>query len=221
MAIVLPINDSESPARGEACSNDTVQAALDRAAVAAIAATRGAQKETENMWKRDQVALPGDNEPPASAPPSPTPSPSMQPPVVAAAGSRPSQSPVAIGESLVMKGELSGSEDLAVDGTVEGTIELRDNVLTIGPNGRIKAQIFAKTVIVLGTVNGNITASDRVDIRDAGSVDGNIVSPRVAIADGAHFRGSVDMQTEGSPPGQAGREGLARAGRRRTLEAIL
>jgi cytoskeletal protein CcmA (bactofilin family) len=96
-----------------------------------------------------------------------------------------------------MKGELSGSEDLAVEGTVEGTIELRDNVLTIGPNGRVKAQIFAKTVIVLGTVTGNITASDRVDIRDAGSVDGNIVSPRVAIADGAHFRGSVDMQKKG------------------------
>jgi cytoskeletal protein CcmA (bactofilin family) len=75
--------------------------------------------------------------------------------------------------------------------------ELRDNVLTIGPNGRIKAQIFAKTVIVLGTVNGSITASDRVDIRDAGSVDGNIVSPRVAIADGAHLRGSVDMQKKG------------------------
>jgi cytoskeletal protein CcmA (bactofilin family) len=148
------------------------------------------------MWKRDQ-ALPGNNEPPASPPP-PTsaPSTSMQPPVVAAA-SRPSQSPVPIGKSVVLKGELSGSEDLAVEGTVEGTIELRDNVLTIGPSGRIKAQIFAKTVIVLGTVQGNITASDRIDIRDAGSVDGNIVSPRVAIADGAHFRGSVDMQKKG------------------------
>jgi cytoskeletal protein CcmA (bactofilin family) len=84
-----------------------------------------------------------------------------------------------------------------VEGTVEGTIELRDNVLTVGPNGRIKAQVFAKTVIVMGTVVGNITTSERVDIRDAGSVDGNIVSPRVAIADGAHFRGSVDMQKKG------------------------
>jgi cytoskeletal protein CcmA (bactofilin family) len=121
----------------------------------------------------------------------------MQPPVVAAASGRPSQSPVPIGQSVVMKGELNASEDLAVEGTVEGTIELRDNVLTIGPNGRIKAQIFAKSVIVLGTVNGNITASDRVDIREAGSVDGNIVSPRVSIADGAHFRGSVDMQKKG------------------------
>ena len=134
------------------------------------------------MWKRDQVALPGNDDPPASPPPNPTPSTPAQPPVVAVPSGRTSQSPVPIGKSVVMKGELSGSEDLAVEGTVEGTIELRDNVLTIGPNGRVKAQIFAKTVIVLGTVNGNITASDRVDIRDAGSVDGNIVSPRVAIA---------------------------------------
>ena len=102
------------------------------------------------MWKRDQVGLPGNNEPPASPPPSPTPSTPVQPPVVAAPSARPSQSPVPIGKSVVMKGELSGSEDLAVEGTVEGTIELRDNVLTIGPNGRIKAQIFARTVIVLG-----------------------------------------------------------------------
>jgi cytoskeletal protein CcmA (bactofilin family) len=67
-------------------------------------------------------------------------------------------------------------------------------VLTIGPNGRIKAQVFAKAVIVLGEVNGNIAASEKVDIRDGGSVDGDIVSPKVAIAEGAHFRGSVDMQ---------------------------
>jgi cytoskeletal protein CcmA (bactofilin family) len=101
-----------------------------------------------------------------------------------------------------MKGELSGSEDLAVDGTVEGTIELRDNVLIIGPNGRVKAQVFAKTVIVSGIVNGNITASERIDIREEASVDGNIVSPRVAIADGAHFRGSVDIQKKGSHGGK-------------------
>src|SRR5262249_38823454 len=75
---------------------------------------------------------------------------------------------------------------------------LRDHVLTIGPNGRIKAQVFAKAVIVLGEVVGNVTASDKVDIRDNGSVDGDIVSPRVAIAEGAHFRGSVDMQRKGA-----------------------
>ena len=101
---------------------------------------------------------------------------------------------VNIGKSVVIKGELNGSEDLTIEGQVEGTIQLRDHVLTIGPNGRIKAQVFAKAVIVLGEVTGNVTATDKVDIRDNGSVDGDIIAPRVAIAEGAHFRGSVDMQ---------------------------
>jgi cytoskeletal protein CcmA (bactofilin family) len=101
---------------------------------------------------------------------------------------------VNIGKSVVIKGELNGSEDLTIEGHVEGTIQLRDHVLTIGPNGKIKAQVFAKSVIVLGEVTGNVTASEKVDIRDNGSVDGDIISPRVAIAEGAHFRGSVDMQ---------------------------
>jgi len=101
---------------------------------------------------------------------------------------------VNIGKSVVIKGELNGSEDLTIEGHVEGTIQLKEHVLTIGPNGKIKAQVFAKSVIVLGEVTGNVTASDKVDIRDNGSVDGDIISPRVAIAEGAHFRGSVDMQ---------------------------
>ena len=123
---------------------------------------------------------------------------------------------VNIGKSVVIKGELNGSEDLTVEGHVEGTIQLRDHVLTIGPNGRIKAQVFAKAVIVLGEVVGNVTASDKVDIRANGSVDGDIIAPRVAIAEGAHFRGSVDMQRKGAaaqtpparPPQPAGATAL-------------
>ncbi|MCX6543198.1 MAG: polymer-forming cytoskeletal protein [Acidobacteria bacterium] len=99
-----------------------------------------------------------------------------------------------IGKSVVIKGELTGSEDLTVEGIVEGKIELREHVLTIGAHARIKAEVFAKVAVVLGEVVGNITASEKVDIRDSGSVEGNIVSPRVAIAEGSHFRGSVDMQ---------------------------
>jgi cytoskeletal protein CcmA (bactofilin family) len=104
---------------------------------------------------------------------------------------------VNIGKSVIIKGELSGSEDLTIEGQVEGRIDLKENVLTIGPNGKIKAEIFAKAVVVLGEVTGNVTASEKVDIRDNGSVDGDIASPRVAIAEGAHFRGSVDMQRAG------------------------
>jgi len=110
--------------------------------------------------------------------------------------------PVNIGKSVVIKGELTRSEDLTIEGHVEGKIELRQNVLTIGPNGRIKAQVFAKSVVILGEVTGNVTASEKVDLRDNGSVDGDIAAPRVAIAEGAHFRGSIDMQRAGAKPGE-------------------
>src|SRR5215813_7846782 len=108
---------------------------------------------------------------------------------------------VNIGKSVVIKGELNGSEDLTIEGHVEGKIELRDHVLTIGPNGKIRASVFAKSAIVIGEVVGNITCSEKVEIRDNGSVDGDIVSPRVAIAEGAHFRGSVDMKRGGAQGG--------------------
>ena len=96
---------------------------------------------------------------------------------------------VNIGKSVVVKGELSGSEDLTIEGKVEGKIELSQHVLTIGPNGQIKAQIYAKSVIVLGKVNGNVVATEKVSIREKGAVDGDITAPKIA-----HFRGSVDMQ---------------------------
>lgn len=107
-----------------------------------------------------------------------------------------------IGKSVVIKGELSASEDLTIEGQVDGKIELKQNVLTIGTNGKITAQIFAKIVIVQGEVHGNITATEKVDIRESGSVDGDVVSPRVAISDGAHFRGSIDMQRAGVKSGE-------------------
>ena len=104
-----------------------------------------------------------------------------------------------IGKSVVIKGDLTASEDLTIEGNVEGKIELRNNILTIGANGKIKAQVLAKAVVVLGEVTGNVTATERVDIRDNGSVDGDLSAPRIAIADGAHFRGSIDMQKQGKP----------------------
>jgi cytoskeletal protein CcmA (bactofilin family) len=108
---------------------------------------------------------------------------------------------VTIGKSIVIKGELSGAEDLTIEGQVEGKVELRDNVLTIGPNGRLKAQIFAKSIVVLGQVTGNLAATERVTIREHGSVEGDIVAPTVAIAEGAYFRGTVDMQRKDQPAG--------------------
>ncbi len=152
------------------------------------------------MWKRDEAVKPASPQPAApAAPVAPTQSASSQP-----EPRRIERDVVNIGKSVVIKGELNGSEDLTIEGQVEGKIELKDHVLTIGANGKIKAQVFAKAVIVLGEVNGNVTATEKVDIRDGGSVDGDIVSPRVAIAEGAHFRGTVDMQRKGGQPhGQA------------------
>jgi len=155
------------------------------------------------MWKRDDAVKPT---PPGSAPAGNVQSQSNQHvnPAPAPEPVRSSDSlrgmekgPVNIGKSVVIKGELTGSEDLTIEGHVEGKIELRQNVLTIGPNGKIKAQVFAKSVVILGEVTGNVTASEKVDLRDNGSVDGDIAAPRVAIAEGAHFRGSIDMQRTG------------------------
>ena len=149
------------------------------------------------MWKRDESVKPTSQPAPPAVPSAPTqqagaaaPQPEIK---------RMGQDMVHIGKSVIIKGELAGSEDLTIEGQVDGKIELKDHVLTIGPNGKIKAAVFAKAVIVLGEVHGNVTASEKVDIRDGGSVDGDIISPRVAIAEGAHFRGSVDMQRKGSP----------------------
>lgn len=124
------------------------------------------------------------------------------------------EEPASIGKSIVINGELSGSEDLTIEGQVDGKIELRNHVLTIGSNGRITAQVAAKSIIVLGHVTGNLIATEKVDIRESGSVEGDIVAPRVAIADGSHFRGSIDMQRKeppASPDGTAaGSESEAR-----------
>ena len=146
------------------------------------------------MWKRDESVKPTTPAPPAPVAPAAVPPQHHQSSAAGDARSQIERDKVNIGKSVVIKGELSGSEDLTIEGHVEGKIELRENVLTIGPNGKIRAEVFAKAVIVLGEVAGNVTASEKVDIRDNGSVDGDIISPRVAIAEGAHFRGSVDMQ---------------------------
>ena len=150
------------------------------------------------MWKRDEAVRPanagagGTKEQSKSAGPAAS---ARQP---AGATTRPPEKDVVhIGKSVVIKGELNGGEDLTIEGQVDGKIELRQHVLTIGPNGKIKAQMFAKSVLVLGEVTGNITATDKVTIGENGSVDGDITAPRVTISEGAHFRGSIDMQRQG------------------------
>jgi cytoskeletal protein CcmA (bactofilin family) len=108
---------------------------------------------------------------------------------------------VNIGQSIQIKGELTGNEDLTVEGKVDGKIMLNDHHLTIGANGRINAEIHAKTVMIVGEVVGNVTADDKVEIAASGSMKGDIVAPRVVLCDGARFKGSIDMDRKpASPP---------------------
>jgi cytoskeletal protein CcmA (bactofilin family) len=100
---------------------------------------------------------------------------------------------VNIGQSIQIKGDLIGNEDLTIEGKVDGKINLKDHNLTIGSNGKITAEIQAKTVMVIGEVVGNITADDKVEVAATGAMKGDIVAPRVVLADGARFKGSIDM----------------------------
>ena len=101
-----------------------------------------------------------------------------------------------IGKSVVIKGELSCGEDLYIDGQVEGTIDPKGNRLTIGPNGRVKANVTARVVVVQGKLEGNIQASDRVDLKQSAVVMGDIATHRISIDDGASFKGSLNIQKE-------------------------
>ena len=102
-----------------------------------------------------------------------------------------------IGKSLVIKGEVTGSESLYIDGRVEGSINLSGNRVTVGRNGVVAANINAREIVVLGKVRGNLTASDRVDIRSDGSLTGDVVAARISIEDGAFFKGGIDIRKAG------------------------
>ena len=99
-----------------------------------------------------------------------------------------------IGKSVVIKGDLSGSEDLYVDGQVEGSISLKTNSLTVGPNGQVKASVEAKGVVVQGKLEGNVAASDRVELRKSAVVTGDISTQRISIEEGAYIKGKIDIQ---------------------------
>jgi cytoskeletal protein CcmA (bactofilin family) len=158
------------------------------------------------MWKRDELrstTTPATNtvdtsvqptaafQPAPAPPPTPAPQPAAAPqpsslPAPAAAGTS------HIGRSVVVKGELTGSQDLTVDGRVEGFIDLREHELTIGPNAAIQAEIISKIVTVFGSVVGNVTA-ETLQLRHGGSLEGNVVCKSMIIQDRAHFCGTVDM----------------------------
>ena len=106
-----------------------------------------------------------------------------------------------IGKSVVIKGELSGSEDLYVDGQVEGSIALKNNSLTVGPNGQVKASVDAKGVVVQGKLEGNVMASDRVELRKSAVVTGDISTQRISIEEGAYLKGAIEIDRDTKPVG--------------------
>jgi cytoskeletal protein CcmA (bactofilin family) len=120
------------------------------------------------MWKEDQSVMPS-------------------------SGSDRAETIMNLGKSVVIKGELSGSEDLTLSGQMEGSIKLPANTLTIGSDADIKAEISATTVVIIGAVTGNVTAGHKVEIQATGSVVGDIISPKLVIADGGHLHGAVQM----------------------------
>jgi cytoskeletal protein CcmA (bactofilin family) len=99
-----------------------------------------------------------------------------------------------IGKSVLVKGELSGSEDLYLDGEVEGSIELHGHSLIIGPNGRVRANVHAKEVVVHGKVDGNLRATEKVELKKSALLNGDIFTQRIIIEDGAFFKGAIDIQ---------------------------
>jgi cytoskeletal protein CcmA (bactofilin family) len=161
------------------------------------------------MWKpTNQPATPGrPNEPERpSTTAAPMAAPSMSTNTMSPSEPAPTPRPVTtttsdqatIGKSLVIKGEVTGSESLYIDGRVEGSINLSGNRVTIGRNGVVAANINAREIVVLGKVRGNLTASDRVDIRSDGSLTGDVVAARISIEDGAFFKGGIDIRKAGS-----------------------
>jgi cytoskeletal protein CcmA (bactofilin family) len=155
------------------------------------------------MWKPNQPAnsSPTPSNEPIRAAVAPTPvfepAPSARPNAAGSNASLPPTDQATIGKSLVVKGEVTGSESLYIDGKVEGAINLPGNRVTVGRNGQVSANISAREVVVLGKVKGNINASDRVDIRSEGALTGDVVAQRISIEDGAFFKGGIDIRKPG------------------------
>ncbi len=122
-----------------------------------------------------------------------------------------SQDQATIGKSLVIKGEVSGSESLYIDGRVEGSIQLPGNRVTVGRNGVVNANINAREIVVTGKVRGNLVASDRVDIRNEGSLTGDVIAQRISIEDGAFFKGGIDIRKPGQKANGEAKDGMPAA----------
>lgn len=150
------------------------------------------------VWKKSDDPPVHNPEPTPANPPRPmtaaAPSPSPAPAASAPEPPRRPATSATIGPSIFIKGDLSGEEDLVIEGRVEGKVDLKQNNVTVGKNGRVKADIFSRVVTVEGEVDGNVFAREQAILRQSGAIRGNITAPRVILEDGSRFKGSIDME---------------------------
>lgn len=150
-------------------------------------------------WKKD--------DPPTYNPAEPAAAPRPAAPAPAAPeGQRRASERATIGPSIFIKGDLSGDEDLVIEGRVEGKVDLKQNNVTVGRNGRVKADVLGRVVTVEGEVDGNVFAQEQAIVRQSGAVRGNITSPRVVLEDGSRFKGSIDMEPKDAARQAHGRQ---------------
>lgn len=147
------------------------------------------------MWKKDETPTAATGPEATRTPPPPPPPASPAPAPASAPASRPAGSSqrAAIGQSIRIRGDVTGDEDLLIQGRVEGSVDLRNHVVTVGAEGEVKASITARVVVVEGVVEGNVSSEEQVVLRASARVKGDITAPRVVLEDGARFRGGVDM----------------------------
>ncbi|HUA99151.1 MAG TPA: polymer-forming cytoskeletal protein [Terracidiphilus sp.] len=148
------------------------------------------------MWKPSQSGQSGStsaNMPPEPARPAPA-SPAVEAPSRPAPATAGTADQATISKGLSIKGEITGTESLYIDGKVEGSVSLAGNRVTVGRNGQVAANVTAREVVILGKIRGNVTASDRVDIRAEGALSGDVTAARISIEDGAYFKGGIDIR---------------------------
>jgi len=155
------------------------------------------------MWKPTQQGQPNPNQTPEPVRPTPV-QPSIETPRATTSSSVSSASPAgeqaSISKGLSIKGEITGTESLFIDGKVEGSINIPGNRVTVGKNGVVSASISAREIVVLGKLKGNVNATDRVDIRAEGALTGDVAAARISIEDGAFFKGGIDIRKADAKP---------------------
>lgn len=167
------------------------------------------KREVENRETRETQPVP----PPTSQPPSTA--------TTAQNSSRSSSLIAVIGASIKIDGSVKGDEDLLIQGVVKGNIELKKNSVTIGPQGKVSADIYAHTIFVEGTMMGHLIASDQIVIRKSARIKGNITAPRISLEDGAQFNGTIDMDPQAETLKKAFEQGIASSSQAPTPKATV